>query len=160
MRAASSVRHAGEIFQRPTSAFVAGHGADNALDVVSNGLRRLRGGQWRRVKVRLRAHFRSDAARPRAGIGGGPRALVIDGSLANDYVAGLPLPVRAAGADIAHAGAREEGTAASVVVPRRRSCFFQPGNPPMIGSRMKLRILLALAAAGLLAALPPALNDA
>jgi len=116
-----------EIFMRPSSAFVAGFmGADNALDVVgtpSGSYRVANGG----AGPRLRAHFRSDAARlaPPTEVGDG---LVIAGVIAQSiYVGqGWRYRVRVGGADIwVHAPERvAEGTAASVVVPREALLLF------------------------------------
>ncbi len=118
-----------EIFVRPSSPFVAGFmGADNALDVVgtvSGGYAAANGG----TGPRLRAHFRSDAARlaPPAEVGDG---LLIAGVIAQSiYVGqGWRYRVRAGGADIwVHAPERvAEGTAASVVVPREALLLFPP----------------------------------
>ena len=117
-----------EIFQRPTSAFVAGFmGADNALDVVGTGSGRY-AAAGNRHGPRLRAHFRSDAARLASATEAGGDALVIDGVIAQTiYVGqGYRYRVRAAGADIwVHAPERmAEGTAASVVVPRDALLLF------------------------------------
>ena len=117
-----------EIFQRPTSAFVAGFmGADNALDVVGTGSGRY-AAAGNRHGPRLRAHFRSDAARLASPTEAGGDALVIDGVIAQTiYIGqGYRYRVRAAGADIwVHAPERmAEGTAASVVVPRDALLLF------------------------------------
>jgi ABC-type Fe3+/spermidine/putrescine transport system ATPase subunit len=116
-----------EIFTRPSSPFVAGFmGADNALDVVgtaSGAYAAANGG----TGPRLRAHFRSDAARlaPAAEAGNG---LLIAGVIAQSiYVGqGWRYRVRAGNADIwVHAPERvAEGTAASVVVPREALLLF------------------------------------
>jgi ABC-type Fe3+/spermidine/putrescine transport system ATPase subunit len=122
-----------EIFQRPTSAFVAGFmGADNALDVVGtpSGAYAAAGGAA--VGPRIRAHFRSDAARLAHASEANNDALVIDGVIAQTiYVGqGYRYRVRAAGADIwVHAPERvAEGTAASVVVPREALLLFPTGQ--------------------------------
>jgi ABC-type Fe3+/spermidine/putrescine transport system ATPase subunit len=123
-----------EIFQRPTSAFVAGFmGADNALDVVSTpsgAYAAANGGASQ--GPRLRAHFRSDAAHFAPPSQAGREALVIDGVIAQTiYVGqGYRYRVRAAGADIwVHAPERvAEGTAASVVVPRDALLLFPTGQ--------------------------------
>ena len=117
-----------EIFQRPTSAFVAGFmGADNALDVVGTGSGRY-AAAGNRHGPRLRAHFRSDAARLASATEAVGDALVIDGVIAQTiYVGqGYRYRVRADGADIwVHAPERmAEGTAASVVVPRDALLLF------------------------------------
>ena len=119
-----------EIFQRPTSAFVAGFmGADNALDVVgttSGAYAAANGAEA--GGPRLRAHFRSDAARLAPAAEATGEALVIAGVIAQAiYVGqGYRYRVRAAGADIwVHAPERvAEGTAASVVVPRDALLLF------------------------------------
>ena len=119
-----------EIFQRPTSPFVAGFmGADNALDVIgtpSGAIRAANGDAG--TGPRLRAHFRSDAARLAPASAASADALVIIGVIAQSiYVGqGYRYRVRAAGADIwVHAPERvAEGTAASVVVPREALLLF------------------------------------
>ena len=123
-----------EIFQRPTSAFVAGFmGADNALDVVgaANGAVAMANGAA--VGPRLRAHFRSDAARLAPASSADADALIITGVIAQSiYVGqGYRYRVRAGGADIwVHAPDRvPEGTAASVVVPRAALLLFPTGQP-------------------------------
>ena len=119
-----------EIFQRPTSAFVAGFmGADNALDVVGTASGAYAAANGAKTDgPRLRAHFRSDAARLAPASGAAGEALVIDGVIAQTiYVGqGYRYRVRAAGADIwVHAPERvAEGTAASVVVPREALLLF------------------------------------
>jgi ABC-type Fe3+/spermidine/putrescine transport system ATPase subunit len=122
-----------EIFMRPTSPFVAGFmGADNAIDVVGTAAGSYAAANGGGTGPRLRAHFRSDAARlataPDAAGGG----LVIDGVIAQSiYVGqGWRYRVRAAGADIwVHAPERvAEGTAASVVVPREALLLFPTGQ--------------------------------
>ena len=135
-----------EIFQRPTSAFVAGFmGADNALDVVDTRRRHAvpRPAAAQPADARLRAHFRSDAARlVAAAAAGAADALVLDGRRrAGDLRrAGLSLS-RARGRRRrlgARAGARwRKARRRRVVVPaRRRSCCFQPGNPPHASRRI------------------------
>jgi ABC-type Fe3+/spermidine/putrescine transport system ATPase subunit len=123
-----------EIFQRPTSPFVAGFmGADNALDVVgsADGVFAAANGAAE-SGTRLRAHFRSDAARLGPASATDRGALVIDGVIAQSiYVGqGWRYRVRAAGADIwVHAPERvAEGTAASVVVPREALLLFPTGQ--------------------------------
>jgi putative spermidine/putrescine transport system ATP-binding protein len=121
-----------EIFQRPSSPFVAGFmGADNALDVVGTAEGGYRAASGTSEAQRLRAHFRSDAARlatTRPADGG----LVVDGVIAQSiYVGqGWRYRVRAAGADIwVHAPERiAEGTAASVAVPREALLLFPQGQ--------------------------------
>jgi ABC-type Fe3+/spermidine/putrescine transport system ATPase subunit len=121
-----------EIFQRPTSPFVAGFmGADNALDVVgtaAGSYAAANGGEG----PRLRAHFRSDAARLAATPAAAGDGLVVDGVIAQSiYVGqGWRYRVRAAGADIwVHAPERmAEGAAASVVVPREALLLFPTGQ--------------------------------
>jgi putative spermidine/putrescine transport system ATP-binding protein len=112
---------------RPSSPFVAGFmGADNALDVVgtpTGAYAAANGG----TGPRLRAHFRSDAARlaPAAEAGDG---LHIAGVIAQSiYVGqGWRYRVRAGSADIwVHAAERvAEETSASVVVPREALLLF------------------------------------
>jgi putative spermidine/putrescine transport system ATP-binding protein len=123
-----------EIFQRPKSAFVAGFmGADNALDVIGIASGRYVVANGERANgPRLRAHFRSDAARLEAAPEKVGEALVIDGVIAQTiYVGqGYRYRVRAAGADIwVHAPERvAEGTAASVVVPLAALLLFPTGQ--------------------------------
>jgi ABC-type Fe3+/spermidine/putrescine transport system ATPase subunit len=118
-----------EIFHHPSSAFVAGFmGAENAVDVLATdaGLTPADGnGHGRKV----RAHFRSDAARlagPDATANGGE--LVLDGVVAQSvYVGqGYRYRVRTDGAEIwVHAPERvAEGTSARVVVPRSALMLF------------------------------------
>jgi ABC-type Fe3+/spermidine/putrescine transport system ATPase subunit len=123
-----------EIFQRPKSAFVAGFmGADNALDVIgiASGRYAVANGEVANGP-RLRAHFRSDAARLEAAPEKVGEALVIDGVIAQTiYVGqGYRYRVRAASADIwVHAPERvAEGTAASVVVPLAALLLFPTGQ--------------------------------
>jgi ABC-type Fe3+/spermidine/putrescine transport system ATPase subunit len=124
-----------EIFQRPTSAFVAGFmGADNALDVVATSAGTYRAANGGTAEEpRWRAHFRSDAARFGPPLQAGDAALVIEGVVAQQiYVGqGYRYRVRAAGADIwVHAPERvAEGTAASVVVPREALLLFPTSQP-------------------------------
>jgi len=121
-----------EIFHRPSSAFVAGFmGADNALDLMQKGDGSLvaasnpaAGGS------RVRAHFRSDAARLASGAAPvtGTPDLVLQGVVAQSvYVGqGYRYRVRTDGAEIwVHAPERvAEGTAACVVVPRDALLLF------------------------------------
>jgi ABC-type Fe3+/spermidine/putrescine transport system ATPase subunit len=122
-----------EIFHHPSSAFVAGFmGADNALDLVAGDDGALAAasaagaGRGRRV----RAHFRSDAARlalPGKSSTNGAD-LVLDGIVAQSvYVGqGYRYRVRTDGAEIwVHAPDRvAEGTTARVVVPREALLLF------------------------------------
>jgi len=122
-----------EIYHHPASAFVAGFmGADNALDLM-----RMPGGALEAAssgtaaEQRLRAHFRSDAARLAGGIMDAAHDdLVLDGVVAQSvYVGqGYRYRVRAGESDIwVHAAERvAEGTAARVVVPRNALLLF-PG---------------------------------
>src|SRR5262249_13892174 len=120
-----------EIFHHPSSAFVAGFmGADNALDLMQNGDGSLvaasnpaAGGS------RVRAHFRSDAARLASGAApAGTPDLVLQGVVAQSvYVGqGYRYRVRTDSAEIwVHAPERvAEGTAACVVVPREALLLF------------------------------------
>jgi ABC-type Fe3+/spermidine/putrescine transport system ATPase subunit len=118
-----------EIFHHPSSAFVAGFmGADNAVDVIATdgGVTAANGQASGR---RVRAHFRSDAARldaSEAPVRGGD--LVLDGVVAQSvYVGqGYRYRVRTDGAEIwVYAPERvAEGTAARVVVPRSALLLF------------------------------------
>jgi putative spermidine/putrescine transport system ATP-binding protein len=122
-----------DIFHHPSSAFVAGFmGADNALDLVADDDGALAAasaagaGRGRRV----RAHFRSDAARlalPGMASTNGAD-LVLDGIVAQSvYVGqGYRYRVRTDGAEIwVHAPERvAEGTSARVVVPREALLLF------------------------------------
>ncbi len=125
-----------EIYHHPASAFVAGFmGADNALDLM-----RTPGGalaaavSGTAADQRLRAHFRSDAARLAGGTNGATALddLVLDGVVAQSvYVGqGYRYRVRAGESDIwVHAAERvAEGTPARVVVPRNALLLF-PGAP-------------------------------
>ena len=125
-----------EIFMRPTSPFVAGFmGADNALDVVTTAAGSYAAANGGGTGPRLRAHFRSDAARLAAAPQAGGDGLVIDGVIAQAiYVGqGWRYRVRAAHADIwVHAPERvAEGTAASVVVPREALLLFPAARPAL-----------------------------
>jgi putative spermidine/putrescine transport system ATP-binding protein len=127
-----------DIFHRPTSAFVAGFmGADNALDLM-----RARDGALVTVRgdvsqgSRIRAHFRSDAARlapAEAALSAGAD-LVLQGVVAQSvYVGqGYRYRIRADGADIwVHAADRvAEGTATCVVVPREALLLFPQDSKP------------------------------
>jgi ABC-type Fe3+/spermidine/putrescine transport system ATPase subunit len=123
-----------EIFQRPTSSFVAGFmGADNAVDVIGSANGMLAMANAAAEGPRLRAHFRSDAARLAPASSATADALVITGVVAQSiYVGqGYRYRVRTDGADIwVHAPERVvEGTAASVVVPRAALLLFPTGQP-------------------------------
>jgi len=117
-----------EIFERPASPFVAGFmGADNALDVFATGT----GGYAAANGApgeRLRAHFRSDAARLVPAASGGGDGLALTGVIAQAiYVGqGYRYRVHAGGADIwVHAPERvAEGMPAGVIVPRRSLLLF------------------------------------
>jgi ABC-type Fe3+/spermidine/putrescine transport system ATPase subunit len=118
-----------EIFHHPSSAFVAGFmGADNAVDVVAtdDGLAAAHsaGGGGRRV----RAHFRSDAARLASAGAPANGDLVLEGIVSQSvYVGqGYRYRVRTDGAEIwVHAPQRvAEGTTARVVVPRSALLLF------------------------------------
>ena len=118
-----------EIFHHPSSAFVAGFmGADNAVDVVaSDG--RITAAAGDGESRRIRAHFRSDAARLAASDTSCNGAdLVLDGVVAQSvYVGqGYRYRVHTDGADIwVHAPERvAEGTRARVVVPRSALLLF------------------------------------
>jgi len=121
-----------EIFHRPSSAFVAGFmGADNALDVMQSGDGSLVAASNAGARgPRVRAHFRSDAARlaPTAAPPAGTPDLVLQGVVAQSvYVGqGYRYRVRTDGAEIwVHAPERvAEGTAACVVVPRDALLLF------------------------------------
>ncbi|HZI83780.1 MAG TPA: ABC transporter ATP-binding protein [Casimicrobiaceae bacterium] len=119
-----------EIFHHPSSAFVAGFmGADNAVDLIATddgfSAAELSASRGRRV----RAHFRSDAARL-AGSDAAPNGgdLVLDGVVSQSvYVGqGYRYRVRIDGAEIwVHAPERvAEGTTARVVVPRSALLLF------------------------------------
>jgi len=123
-----------EIFHRPESAFVAGFmGADNALDLTQAGDGTLAAAvAGTPAEARLRAHFRSDAARlaPAAEVHA-TDALILNGIVSQTvYVGqGYRYRVRTDGAEI-WVNAQEryaEGTAASVVVPRAALLLF-PGS--------------------------------
>jgi ABC-type Fe3+/spermidine/putrescine transport system ATPase subunit len=122
-----------EIFHRPESAFVAGFmGADNALDLVrtDDGML-VAAGAGTPTNARMRAHFRSDAAR----LAAAPERLTSDILVLNGVVSqsvyvgqGYRYRVHADGADVwVNASERyAEGTAACVVVPRAALLLF-PG---------------------------------
>src|SRR5438477_5212180 len=116
------------IFHHPSSAFVAGFmGADNVIDLVrtpSGALAAIGSGNG--GAQRVRAHFRSDAARLSNATAEGD--LVLDGTVAQSVYVGVGYRyrVRTGDADIwVHAPERvAEGTAARVVVPRDALLLF------------------------------------
>jgi ABC-type Fe3+/spermidine/putrescine transport system ATPase subunit len=117
-----------EIFHHPTSAFVAGFmGADNVIDLVrtATGVLAAPGGESAGAE-RVRAHFRSDAARLSAAAAEGD--LVLDGTVAQSVYVGVGYRyrVRTGDADVwVHAPDRvAEGTTARVVVPRDALLLF------------------------------------
>ena len=124
-----------EIFHHPESAFVAGFmGADNAIDLMHTA-----GGDLAAAvagtpaAARLRAHFRSDAAKLAApGVGHAAGALVLAGVVAQSvYVGhGYRYRVRTDDAEVwVQAPERvAEGTAATVVVPREALLLFPSRN--------------------------------
>jgi ABC-type Fe3+/spermidine/putrescine transport system ATPase subunit len=125
-----------EIFHHPSSSFVAGFmGADNALDLMKTGDGALVAASVPAAVggARLRAHFRSDAARlaPSGTARGGPD-LVLEGVVQQSiYVGqGYRYRVRTDGAEIwVHAPERvAEGAAACVVVPREALLLFPQDN--------------------------------
>jgi putative spermidine/putrescine transport system ATP-binding protein len=119
-----------EIFHHPSSAFVAGFmGADNAVDLIAteSGLAAAQGATV--PGRRVRAHFRSDAARlAAAGATANGGDLVLDGVVSQSvYVGqGYRYRVRTDGAEVwVHAPERvAEGTTARVVVPRSALLLF------------------------------------
>jgi ABC-type Fe3+/spermidine/putrescine transport system ATPase subunit len=125
-----------EIYHRPESAFVAGFmGADNALDLVETT-----GGALAAAvagtpeDVRLRAHFRSDAATlALQAAGHAPGALLLPGVVAQTvYVGhGYRYRVRTDDTEVwVQAPERiAEGTAATVVVPRDALLLFPSRSP-------------------------------
>jgi ABC-type Fe3+/spermidine/putrescine transport system ATPase subunit len=120
-----------EIFHRPSSAFVAGFmGADNALDLARTDDGSLVAASTAAGGTRVRAHFRSDAARLASSpvAAGGPANLVLQGVIAQSvYIGqGYRYRVRTDGAEIwVHAPERvAEGSAACVVVPREALLLF------------------------------------
>jgi ABC-type Fe3+/spermidine/putrescine transport system ATPase subunit len=125
-----------EIFHRPESAFVAGFmGADNALDLArSSGGTLTAAASGTPAAERLRAHFRSDAAKLAASAAGhADDALVLPGVVAQSvYVGhGYRYRVRTNDAEVwVQAPERlAEGTATTVVVPREALLLFSSGNP-------------------------------
>jgi putative spermidine/putrescine transport system ATP-binding protein len=125
-----------EIFHHPTSAFVAGFmGADNVIDLVRTATGALAAiGDARgsaESAQRVRAHFRSDAARLSMASGegaGGDGDLVLDGTVAQSVYVGVGYRyrVRTGDADVwVHAVDRvAEGTATHVVIPRDALLLF------------------------------------
>jgi ABC-type Fe3+/spermidine/putrescine transport system ATPase subunit len=125
-----------EIYHHPESAFVAGFmGADNALDLVEAGGGALRAAiAGTPAAARLRAHFRSDAARLAvARDGHAADALVLPGVIAQSVYVGHGYRYRVRADDVevwVEAPERvAEGTAATVVVPREALMLF-PGSKP------------------------------
>jgi putative spermidine/putrescine transport system ATP-binding protein len=124
-----------EIFHKPESAFVAGFmGADNALDLMHKGDGTLAAAvAGTPADARLRAHFRSDAARIASPADRQTSdSLILNGVVSQTvYVGqGYRYRVRTDGADIwVNAPERyAEGSAACVVVPRAALLLF-PGSP-------------------------------
>jgi putative spermidine/putrescine transport system ATP-binding protein len=126
-----------EIFHHPSSAFVAGFmGADNALDLVRTPTGTLAAvGNGVPPEQRIRAHFRSDAARLAGATAEAPADgdLVLSGVVAQTvYVGqGYRYRVHTGDADIwIHAPERvAEGTTACVVVPRDALLLFSHDSP-------------------------------
>ena len=124
-----------EIYHRPESAFVAGFmGADNALDLVEvdGALRAAIAGTP--AAARLRAHFRSDAARLAPGRDGhAADALVLPGVVAQSVYVGHGYRYRVRTDDVevwVEAPERvAEGAAATVVVPREALMLFPAAKP-------------------------------
>jgi len=122
-----------QIFHHPSSAFVAGFmGADNAIDLARGaGGTLASAGAHTPPAERVRAHFRSDAARLSerdTELLFGEGDLVLDGTVAQAvYVGqGYRYRIRAGDADIwVNAPERvAEGTNARVVVPRSALMLF------------------------------------
>jgi ABC-type Fe3+/spermidine/putrescine transport system ATPase subunit len=118
-----------EIFHRPSSAFVAGFmGADNTLDLMRTSDGALVAASGDSGGARVRAHFRSDAARLASTPPSGSADLVLQGTVAQSvYVGqGYRYRVRTDGAEIwVHAPERvAEGSVACVVVPRDALLLF------------------------------------
>ncbi len=125
-----------EIYHRPESAFVAGFmGADNALDLVqAEGGALAAAVAGTPAAARLRAHFRSDAAKLATHAGSHDAgALLLAGVVAQSvYVGhGYRYRVRTDDAEVwVQAPERvAEGTAATVVVPREALLLFPNRNP-------------------------------
>jgi putative spermidine/putrescine transport system ATP-binding protein len=127
-----------EIFHRPSSAFVAGFmGADNTLELVrtqAGGLAAAANGVP--SDQRVRAHFRSDAARlagPVVEVSTANGDLVLTGVVAQSvYIGqGYRYRVHTGDADIwVHAPERlAEGTTTRVVVPRDALLLFSQDSP-------------------------------
>src|SRR5450631_305892 len=125
-----------DIFHHPTSAFVAGFmGADNVIELVRTSTGALAAIGDTKGSAgsaqRVRAHFRSDAARLFLASGDGAAAdddLVLDGTVAQSVYVGVGYRyrVRTGDADVwVHAADRvAEGTAAHVVIPRDALLLF------------------------------------
>ena len=117
-----------DIFHHPTSAFVAGFmGADNVIELMRTATGALSAiGSNTGSAQRVRAHFRSDAARLSSAAADGD--LVLDGTVAQTVYVGVGYRyrVRTGDADIwVHAPDRvAEGTAARVVIPRDALLLF------------------------------------
>ena len=125
-----------DVFHRPGSAFVAGFmGADNALDLThAEGGALTAAVAGTPAAARMRAHFRSDAATLASGTSGhAPDALVLAGVVAQSvYVGhGYRYRVRTDDAEVwVQAPERiPEGTAATVVVPRKALLLFPSAVP-------------------------------
>jgi putative spermidine/putrescine transport system ATP-binding protein len=125
-----------EIFHRPESAFVAGFmGADNALDLIeAEGGALTAAVSGTPAAARLRAHFRSDAAKLATGTSGhAPDALLLPGVVAQSvYVGhGYRYRVRTDDAEVWVQAPDKiaEGTAATVVVPRTALLLFPSAVP-------------------------------
>ena len=119
-----------EIFHHPSSAFVAGFmGADNAVDVIATNGGLAAAGRAGAGERKVRAHFRSDAARlASSDVPANGGDLVLDGVISQSvYVGqGYRYRVRTDSAEIwVHAPERvAEGTPARVVVPRSALLLF------------------------------------
>jgi len=124
-----------EIFNRPSSAFVAGFMvADNAVDVIATDDGALIAATNGSGGRRMRAHFRSDAAAiATQGAAARNDALLLSGTIAQSVYVGQSYRyrVRLAAADVwVHAQERlSEGTAAQVVVPRQALLLFPAPSP-------------------------------
>lgn len=117
-----------DIFHHPSSAFVAGFmGADNVIDLMQSSTGVLSAiGKSAGGAQRVRAHFRSDAARISDAATDGD--LVLDGTVEQSVYVGVGYRyrVRAGDADIwVHAPDRvPEGTSTRVVIPRDALLLF------------------------------------
>ncbi len=123
-----------DVFHHPGSAFVAGFmGADNALDLARGdgaGLSLAIAGTPQ--DARLRAHFRSDAARlAQRAADAPPDALVLPGTIAQSFYVGHGYRYRvstgAADVWVEAPDRLAEGTATTVVVPREALLLFPHG---------------------------------